>query len=281
MKSIISLRDLTGWRRALCAAVLLGGLAAPVAADEVEADALDALPPADAYILGEVHDNAEHHLNQARAVAAIRPVALVFEMLTPAQAARATPDLRDDAQALGAALDWEGAGWPDFAMYFPIFAAAPDAAIFGGALDRTTVRRAFEEPLDTIFGAEAEAFGLADALSPADQAVREAAQEAAHCNAMPAAMMPGMVAAQRLRDAALARAVRDAIAATGGPVVLIAGTGHAHTDEGVPAALALAAPDLRVLSVGQLESDPGADAPYDLWIVTAPAERDDPCAVFR
>ena len=74
------------------------------------------------------------------------------------------------------------------------------------------------------------------------------------------------------------RAVVQAIAETGGPVVVITGSGHARKDQGVPAVLALAAPSLSVVSVGQLESDPGPDAPYDFWIVTPPQPRDDPCA---
>lgn len=268
---------------AVAAAVVAGQIAllSPASAERIGADALGSLPPADVYILGEVHDNALHHVHQAQAIEAIDPAALVFEMLTPAQAARAAPDLRDDPERLGAVLDWEVSGWPDFALYFPVFSAAPDAAIRGGALDRTTVRRAFEEPLGAIFGPEAETFGLMRPLDLADQAERESEQMASHCNAMPQAMMAGMVAAQRLRDAALARAVRDALAESGGPVVLIAGTGHARRDVGVPAALAQAAPDLAVVSVGQLEHDPGPGAPYDFWIVTDPAPRADPCAAFR
>ncbi|MES2665043.1 MAG: ChaN family lipoprotein [Pseudomonadota bacterium] len=115
-------------------------------------------------------------------------------------------------------------------------------------------------------------------MSPADQTRREADQREAHCGALPEEMLAGMVQAQRLRDAALASAVVQAADETGGPVVVITGSGHARRDTGVPAMLARAAPDLSVLSVGQLEADPGPDAPYDLWIITPPTPRDDPCA---
>lgn len=266
--------------RTLLAAALLA-LAAAAAAREIGPADLASLPQADVVILGEVHDNPVHHVHQAAAVAAIRPAALVFEMLTPDQAARAAGVPRDDAAALGAALDWQAGGWPDFALYYPIFAAAPAAAVLGGALPRATVRRAFDEPLPAIFGEGAAAFGLEDPLDPDDQAAREAAQLAAHCGTLPAAMLPGFVAAQRLRDAAMARAVHDAVLATGGPVVLIAGTEHARTDIGVPAQLARAAPGLRIVALGQVEADPGPEAPFDLWIVTAPHPRPDPCAALR
>ncbi len=263
---------------ALAAILALGGAAG---ATQIGADALDTLPSADIVVLGEIHDHPLHHLHQARAVAALRPSAVVFEMLTPQQAARVTPDLLSDPAALGKALEWDASGWPDFAIYAPIFDAASGARIVGAALPRSEVRRAVSEGAVAVFGPDAALWGLSEPLAPDVQAAREAAQAEAHCNALPEALLPGMVAAQRLRDAAFARAAAKAHADTGGPVVVITGTGHAHTDEGVPAALAAGAPHLTVLSVGQLESDPGPDAPFDLWIVTDPHPRPDPCAAFR
>lgn len=251
------------------------------AASQIAPEGLRYLPAADVTILGEVHDNIYHHANQVRAVAAIAPRALVFEMLSPEQAALITPALRDDPVALQAALGWEASGWPDFTMYYPIFAAAPQATIFGGALPRDEVRRALTEGPAAVFGPEAARYGLADPLPADEQAAREADQQRAHCNALPEAALPGMVAAQRLRDAGLARAVILAAEATGGPVVLITGTGHARVDRGAPVALARVAPDLRVISVGQYERDPGPLAPHDYWLVTDPVPRSDPCAAFR
>lgn len=266
--------------RALATALVCAALAAPAVAAEIGPSDLDRLPGARIVILGEVHDNPLHHANQARAVAALRPAALVFEMLHPDQAARATPEARTSQEALEAALGWNASGWPDFAMYYPIFAAAPEAAILGAALPREDVRRAMTDGAAAVFGAGADRFGLDRPLAEADQAAREAAQQVAHCNALPADLLPGMVAAQRLRDAAFARTALQALDQTGGPVVVITGTGHARKDEGIPAALALAAPGVSVLSVGQVEGNPGPDAPYDLWLVTVPTPRNDPCGGF-
>ena len=262
----------------VCAAIAAG----PAAADEIAAADLDDLPAADVVILGEIHDNPAHHANQARAVAALRPSAIVFEMLGPAQAARITPALRGDEAALARALDWADSGWPDFALYYPILAAAPGARIYGAALPAPEVRRAVGEGAAAVFGAaEAGRYGLDRPLPAAEQAAREAEQMQAHCHAMPAALMPGMVEAQRLRDAAFARTALQALEETGGPVAVIAGTGHARTDWGMPRALAAAAPEVRVLALGQVEGAPEAPPPYDLWIVTPPLPRDeDPCAAF-
>lgn len=249
-------------------------------ADQIGSSDLGTLPPADVVILGEVHDNPAHHANQAQTIAAMSPAAVVFEMLDVQQAKRVTPLLRADEAALGAALDWAQSGWPDFAMYYPIFTAS-DAQIYGGALPKDQVRAAIGDGAAPVFGADAARFGLSVPLPEDQQNNREALQMSAHCDALPEEMLPGMVEAQRLRDAGLARAIVQAWTETGGPVAVITGNGHARMDWGIPAALAVAAPELSVLSLGQLEAAPDGDVPYDLWLVTKPAPREDPCAAFR
>ncbi len=270
--------------KAILQGPLLAGLfvlAGAVQAEEIGPEGLDALPPADVVILGEVHDNPGHHLNQARAVTAMAARALVFEMIGPEAALRAVPDLRGHPAALGAALEWEAGGWPHFSYYYRIFAAAPGAAIFGGALPQDAVRDAVSDGAARVMGPGAALFGLDRPLDPAEQAAREALQDEAHCGALPGTMLAGMVEAQRLRDAALARAVVAAMAETGGPVAVITGNGHARKDWGVPALLARALPGATILSVGQLEAAPDVAPPHDFWLITAPAERADPCAGFR
>ncbi len=241
--------------------------------------ALDSLARVDVMILGEVHDNPVHHANQARAVAALDPRAVVFEMLTPAQARAITPRLRDDPDALAAALDWADSGWPDFALYYPIIKAAPGARIVGAEVARAKLRRAISDGAPAaLFGPDAARFGLMTPLPAEQQRQREDMQAAAHCGVLPEEMLPGMVTGQRLRDAALARAALRALERTGGPVAVITGNGHARIDWGVPAVLEKVAPWVGVLSVGQFETPPAPPVPYDLWMVTVPAERGDPCA---
>jgi uncharacterized iron-regulated protein len=255
-------------------------LAQPAAAEQIGPEALLGLR-APVVILGEVHDNPEHHANQALAVAFLRPAAIVFEMLSPEAASHATPANREDPAKLAAALGWDGSGWPDFAMYFPIFDAAPEATIRGGDVPRDALLRAMAEGAAAAFGEDAARYGLTTPLAPDVQAELEAEQMAAHCNALPPARMAGMVEAQRLRDAALAQAVLEALLETGGPVAVITGSGHARIDLGVPSVLRRAEPELAVIAVGQIEAPAEPVQPYDLWIVTAPAPREDPCAVFR
>ncbi len=236
-------------------------------------------PGIDVYVLGEVHDNPAHHAEQARLTALIVPKTVVWEMLTPEQA----EDIRDvdraDLAAMAVALDWENAGWPDFAMYHPIFVAAGEAEHLGATVPRADLREAIEEGAEAALGSKAKGWPMGP-LDPAVQEAREEEQRIAHCSALPEAMLAGMVEAQRMRDWSLAQLAVAAIEAGDGPVVIITGSGHARRDWGVPALIAAAHPGLKVWSLGQSEGLPEADAPYDA-VETAPAPaRDDPCRAF-
>lgn len=259
----------------MCAAPLH---AEPV--DDAEAFAV-ASRGADVVILGEVHDNPAHHVFQAAAIAALAPTALVFEMLTPEEAALVTPDLAADAGALRAALDWDASGWPDFAMYDPLLAFGEDLPLYGAEVPREDARAAFGAGAAAAFGSDAARFGLDRPLDPENQATREAEQQEAHCGALPEDILPGFVEAQRLRDAMLAEAALAALEAHGAPVVVITGNGHARRDQGVPALLAIAAEGVSVTTLGQFEAAPDGPVPFDFWTVAEPVDRPDPCAAFR
>ena len=187
-----------------------------------------------------------------------------------------------DEDALEEALGWAESGWPDFTMYYPVFAAAPEARILGAAVPRAAARAAMRDGLAATFGDEVGRYGLTEALPPAEQAQRETLQQEAHCGALPDEMLPAMVAVQRLRDAALARAVVRALAATGGPVAVITGNGHARPDWGAPFVLSQAAPDVTYATFGQGEATFGApDGGFDMVDITEDVERGDPCAAFN
>ncbi|MBS8227006.1 hypothetical protein DYI42_12255 [Vannielia litorea] len=239
---------------------------------------------ADVVVLGEIHDNPGHHQRQAELIVQIGPAAVVFEMLTPEQAGT----INSMGQADPEAIDWAESGWPDFALYAPVFAATEGLQHYGAMLPRPLVRRAFAEPPEQLFAAIWQGdgpppdFGLADHLPEVEQAEREAGQMASHCDALPPEILPGFVAAQRLRDAALAGEALRALAETGGPVVVIAGNGHAREDWGVPALLARLPDAPQVASLGQFEGEAAeADAPFDATALSPPTPRDDPCRAFR
>ncbi|MGY6704880.1 ChaN family lipoprotein [Roseinatronobacter sp.] len=255
-------------------------MAASATAQPISVGELRNLDDADIYFLGEVHDNPAHHENQTVAIQALAPKALVFEMLTPEQAAKIPSGMRPAKDELRALIDWDSTGWPDFSMYYPLFTAAPDAAVIGAGLPREAARAAMGQPLVQVFDGDAARFGLDTPLPAEQQTAREALQARAHCDALPAEILPAMVSIQRLRDALLADAALDTLDQHGSPVVVITGTGHARTDWGAPAMVGIAAPDVRVLSVGQFEHQPD-DTVHDMILITEPHPRPDPCDAFQ
>lgn len=243
---------------------------------------IERLRAADIAILGERHDNPAHHAMQAQIVGDLAPKGLAFEMV-PFDKEDYANAARLNGDDLAEALEWEASGWPDFAMYAPIFDAAPEAWIAGGGVAVETLKAAIREGAAKAWPEGAARYGLSDRL-PQDviDAMLEE-QAVAHCGALPTAMLPGMVEAQQLRDAAFADAALRLSEAGHGPAVLITGNGHARTDRGSPLYLSRAAPDLAVVSLGQEEwspGDPPRETPFDIVIFTEPFDRGDPCEDF-
>lgn len=266
------------WPIKIGAAAVL--LASPGMARELDLSDLAGVS-ADIVIIGEIHDNPRHHQNQASVVKQLRPEALVFEMLSATQAKAAQDTDHSDMLALEADLAWADSGWPDFSMYFPIFEAAPTATLFGTKIHRDQLKQAIRMGAAQVFGENAAAFGLSSPMNPQQLDARLSLQDEAHCGALPSEMLPGMIEAQRLRDAHFARVALEALESTGGPVVVITGNGHARTDWGMPAALRQAAPDVSVLSIGQISSMAGSTL-FDAWVLSPELVRDsDPCDAFK
>lgn len=242
----------------------------------------DAAQSADVIFIGEQHDNPTHHALQAGWTSTLQPAALVFEMLTPEQATAVTPENRASEAGLNTALDWENSGWPEFSMYYPIFAAVPQAKIYGAGVPRDQIRGLMEQDLSETLGAEdAVRYGLDQPLPADQQALRETQQAQAHCDALPDTMLPMMVSVQRLRDVALARAAQIAFDETGGPVVVITGNGHARADWGAPFYLQKAAPDLEIFTLGQGEDGRDPEGQFDTTVDGPAIDRGDPCDAFN
>ncbi|MEL7466358.1 MAG: ChaN family lipoprotein [Pseudomonadota bacterium] len=243
---------------------------------------VERLKAADIALLGERHDNPIHHEWQARLTADLAPAGLAFEMVPQ--------DLEDYANAarlngddLEEALEWEARGWPDFAMYLPIFEAAPEAWVAGGGVAPDVLRLSVKEGAAVAWPEGAERYGLNERLPEEVMKAMIKEQDVAHCGALPTGMLPGMVEAQQLRDAAFADAVIRLIEDDHAPVALITGNGHARTDRGVPLYLNRAAPERTALAVGMIEvAADGSfhEAPYDFAIYTEPFDRGDPCEAF-
>lgn len=272
------------------------------AAGFVDEAALDAaLAGAHFVLLGETHDNADHHLLQARLVRAIlasgRRPALAFEMLTTDRQAAVDAALARaprDPDALARAVEWKRSRWPDFSFYRPIFAAGLEAGlpIVAANLPRAVVGAVVKEGAPAL-DAPLRARLARDEPLPAEllEEMREEMRES-HCNELPEALLEPLVLAQRARDARMAERLLATGEGPGG--ILVAGKGHARTDRGVPALLAADAPGRRVVALAFVEVDPDerepsayhdewgdGPIPFDFLVFTPGAEREDPCAALR
>lgn len=252
-------------------------------------DVLTRIEGADVVVVGEVHDNPVHHLNQAWVIDRYKPDALVAEMIRSVDEARIRTHLTDGSaiSAIGPLIGWEDTGWPAWKLYQPIFEAlGASARIYGASLPRKEVRRVMTEPASSILP-DPRVAPLLDVPLP-DDAMAEVKQEMidSHCGHLPEEMAPMMVAAQRLRDASLASAVLRAREQGARRIVVIAGNGHARKDRGLPLFLAQLSPDLNIVVIGQVESDgeaaiSGLEASYDVVWRTVPHDRPDPCEELR
>ncbi len=251
----------------------------------IDEDALMArLAEARFVLLGETHDNRDHHRLQARVIRelAARPPgvgAVVFEMLERDQAetirtalAGPSPDLA----AFARAVRWEARGWPPFELYEPVFRAALDAGaqILPGNAPRAWVRRVAREGFAALEPALYRRSALARPLPPGLRQRLEEVLMAAHCARLDRSFLPRLVRVQRLRDAVLADSLLAAAAATSGRVVLITGKGHARRDFGVPwYLLARGARDvvsLGLVAVTGIEERELRKLPFDfLWLTPA------------
>lgn len=178
-------------------------------------------------IVGERHDNADHHRLQRWLLEALagqrNQGSLLLEMLTPEQQPRVDA-VRQRAvlpQDLPGALDWSP-GW-DWRLYGPIveLALAQDYPLLAANLDRAEIQRFYRQAPD-LQGTHSTAQGVKTLLL---EQIRES-----HCDLLPASRMPAMLAVQQQRDRRMAERLLEAPV----PALLFTGGWHARKDAGVP-----------------------------------------------
>ena len=227
---------------------------------------------ADFVLLGEIHPNPDHHRFQAQILSAImdagRRPALVFEMIparyqtTLNEFAASNPE---DATELGAEVDWEERGWPEWQIYQPIADVAVSGRLLlvAGDLDRDLMRKVGKEGRSALTDQQLIDLHLLDDLPPAEDDQLKETLRISHCDLLPEAAILPMVLVQRARDGAMATAMLDAAKNGGDGAVLIAGAGHTRNDFGVPAIIEAQKPDASIVSVSMIAVDPEANRPAD------------------
>ncbi len=246
-------------------------------------------------LLGERHDNPDHHRLQGRVVEALakagRRPAVVLEMLELGQQSAIDEYVaRGDAAGFGAALGWEKTSWPPFKDYQPILEAvfAGKLTILAGNIAQADAKALVKQGVSALLPARVQELRLSEAFPAPLEATLVEELRASHCGQLPESLLGPMALAQHARDAQMAKVLARAGAKDG--AVLIAGGGHARLDRAVPYYLALEAPGKSVVSVlfrevTHGETDPRTyatdEGPFDYVWFTPRGSDDDPCAAFH
>ncbi|MBU1303576.1 MAG: ChaN family lipoprotein [Gammaproteobacteria bacterium] len=238
---------------------------------------IDELAKVDQVLVGERHDNPDHHALQLwllQALAQHRAQgSLLLEMLNPDQQddvaqVQALIDLGEWPADLAAALDWQN-GW-EWKQYAPVVrhALAQPYPLMSANLDRAEIMRVYRR-IPTLTGA------------PADNEVQRTLLEQiriSHCDMLPETQLPAMLAVQQQRDQRMA----DQLDAAPKPAMLLAGAFHVRRDLGVP--LHLESHDgrvtTRVLILAEVEDVVRAGQADFVWYTPAQPQQDH-CAGLR
>lgn len=251
-------------------------------------DLLGRIAAADFVLLGELHDNPTHHAVRGRLIAAFEgnPPAIVFEQFAETTAPIALPASGESREAWldRNGFDREAWNWP---LHRPVVdaAIAIDARIWGSGVSRERLRSVVREG-ESAAPAHLQGIMARNPLDSSGQAILDRELVGSHCGQLPESMVAGMRAAQIVRDAAMANALRTARASE--TAWLIAGNGHVRRDVATPRLLRALEPERSLLAIGFLErssdgAQPDSEARtlYDVVIVTPRIERPDPCSAFR
>lgn len=224
------------------------------------------LAAADRLLVGERHDNADHHQLQLWLLQQLhkqRPQASVLlEMLTPSQQPAVDELQRSGKQLTGDQLadhlQWNP-GW-EWRFYGPIISWTLDTEIQLKAanLDRDEISALYHDPV------EVSPRYSAAALAELRQTI-----ETSHCGQIAEPQLSGMRGIQQQRDVRMAEVLQSASV----PTVLLAGNYHVRKDLGVPLHMDGAAPVVLMLhEVGR--SLPAADQADYLWLTPAAPDVD-------
>lgn len=229
-------------------------------------------------LVGEQHDNPDHHALQLWLLQALgdqRPQgSLLLEMLTPDQQGRVDAVRRDLRQGqspadLPAALGWQK-GW-DWALYGPVmrFALMQPYPVLAANLAPVEVGAIYHQR-PVLSGTHSTTDSVRSTLLAQ---VRQS-----HCGMLPEDALPAMLAVQQQRDRRMAQRVMDAPA----PALLFAGSYHVRKDLGIPLHMADLGSEERpvVLLLAQVGSEVQPGSADYVWFTAALPDQDY-CAQMR
>lgn len=239
---------------------------------------VERLSTAGQVLIGEQHDNPDHHALELwllQAMAKRREQgSILLEMLTSSQ----QPAVDQAQKALQAGqpfadltkqLDWQE-GW-DWSMYGPIvrYSLKQPVSLLAANLDRTEMMQIYRKQ-PVLSGAVSTATSV---RAPLLEQIRES-----HCGLLPDSQLPAMLAVQQQRD----RRMAERLKAADKPAVLLAGAFHVRRDLGVPLHLRdIGDTTARaVLILSEVDKAVSAEQADFVWY-TAAVEEKDHCAELR
>ncbi len=219
-------------------------------------------------LLGETHDNPDHHRLQLAILKSITQTGAPPRMVAMEQfdienqaaidAAMMLPYPTAEAIADAGKLNRKGWGWD---QYRPIvdLAISQKASIRAANLSRADGRKIFSEGLKASPVKFADGFFTSTWNTSRNKALQAELLEG-HCGQLPDSMAFGMANVQRARDAIMADAM---LASKPSGAVLIAGRGHVRRDRAVPLYLQTAAPSAEISVVAFIEVVAATTSPRD------------------
>ncbi|MGH8382267.1 ChaN family lipoprotein [Pseudomonas sp.] len=239
---------------------------------------IEHLATAPRVLVGEQHDNPDHHALQLwllRELASQRAQgSLLMEMLNPDQqgkvdaaqaAARAGQPPSDPFQALAWQANW------DWSVYGALvtYALRQPYPLLSANLNRAQIMQIYKQR---------PALEGAASTRPQVQATLLDDIRESHCGLLPEAQMPAMLAVQQQRD----RRMAERLLAAPTPAVLLAGAFHVRKDLGVPLHLndLGAGEGNQVLILAEVGKTVTAESADYVWYTAAQPEQDH-CAKLR
>lgn len=214
-------------------------------------------------LLGEKHDNPDHHALQLLVLEhllASESVAVVsFEMMSSDQQpllADASSLRQRDLDEIKDYLRWDSEGW-NWDYYGPLVRSALRAGVSINAANISSA-----EMLE-VYGAPTPA-EIAEVLDAPTMTALERDIDESHCGMLPESQFPAMVRVQQARDHAMAQSL--AALPEQRAQVLIAGNYHIRRDLGVPNYILHARPELddrQIVSLAFMEVDQDSSSAQD------------------
>lgn len=255
-----------------------------------ETELMNRLRLAEFILIGEKHDNSDHHQLESRLLKALirgeKKPAVVFEMLTDKQQPQLnTLSDNDSLNTMKVRLDWDKHSWP-WSDYGPLFQLTRrnQAPLIAGNISRDAIRSIYKREPNAL--SESRYSTLASIPDNVRQQVHSEIYRN-HCELMPRNTLEPMVNVQLARDASMASAMHRYRTSQG--AVLIAGGFHVRKDLSVPLHLTARQPEASQAIVLLAEVQAGKNSPADysnkeqadyLWLT--PKQNDiDYCAQMR